>query len=893
MLGLPRRALTLAVAATLLAAGAGPASAVIPAPPSQWYGLPGLNAASGAQWARAFAHGTAPPNVVYAGLEGGGVFRSVTGGATWSAFNAGFPNPLTTNVRALLTSGTGTEVLAGTDTGVWKSTGGGAWQPLGQGAGPGKLNGSVQALIQLPGGPLLAGVASGGVWRSNDGGATWIAPAPGNGMPQSETPYGFVGQPPLVPAFVLATTHNGVFRSTDGGASWSLASDGIPSSASPIQAWVDTVQPNLVYVSTASNGIYRSINGGITYAAINDGLGAVRARGFQIVTAREGAHLSAATEDGLWEALQTHAVVPPPPRWREVTKDGLIEPRATNTIMWALTAPVIPGAGALGLIAGTQSNGGYFLSFEPPDSTCPTSNTTNTTSVCPRIDDTTPTESQVLTALDGRWTGTGLIERAYQWQQCTSTTDGSCTDIPGAEETTYVVPDLPSATRYRVKITATNPAPSFDVVFRTSAITGLTAASPTTVPGYNQSSAPSITVNAPGQTTSPQVGDTMFAEYGITPNAFSDGWFNPRATSYAYQWLRCDGSGADCDEIAGANRRTYTLVPADGTRDLRVRVTGTNGSGSTALTSGSSYDVTSLPAAVADPIPDPDGGPPKSQAPALAGTALVGETLAGTVGGWKDPTTEFARRWVRCDAFGNACTSIQRVASTEPETGSAYVVRAGDLGYTLRMRVTADVNGDLGDNGVDNFLPHDVEVDTPPSAVVTMAVAPPGPPGPPLGDVTRPSVGGLSVVPRRFAVAARATAVVAARRRGRRRRSGPPKGTTFRFALSERASALIAIDQLKAGRKAGGRCRRPSRANRRGRRCVRAVRAGTLTRRNLPAGRAAIAFSGRIGSSKLARVLQRHRRRDRRGRQPVAAGDRRLRGRARLSAPPTRADDRA
>ena len=100
--------------------------------PPQWYGLPGLNEASGAQWVRAIAHGT-PPNVVYAGLEGGGVFRSTTGGATWSAFNSGFPNPLTTNVRALLTSSTGTTVYAGTDDGIYKSTGG-AWQPLAQGA---------------------------------------------------------------------------------------------------------------------------------------------------------------------------------------------------------------------------------------------------------------------------------------------------------------------------------------------------------------------------------------------------------------------------------------------------------------------------------------------------------------------------------------------------------------------------------------------------------------------------------------------------------------------------------------------------------------------------------------------------------------------------------------
>lgn len=98
-------------------------------------------------------------------------------GATWSAFNTGFSNPLITKVRALLTSATGATVFAGTDLGVFKSTGG-AWQPIAQGpeddpAHARKLNQSVQSLVSLTGGPMLAGVFSGGVYKTGDGGATW------------------------------------------------------------------------------------------------------------------------------------------------------------------------------------------------------------------------------------------------------------------------------------------------------------------------------------------------------------------------------------------------------------------------------------------------------------------------------------------------------------------------------------------------------------------------------------------------------------------------------------------------------------------------------------------------------------------------------------------------
>ena len=416
-----RRALLVAIA--LVAGALAPsARAAIPAPPSHWYGLPGLNAASGAQWVRAIAYGT-PPNVVYAGLEGGGVFRSTNGGATWSAFNSGFPNPLITNVRALLTSSSGTTVYAGTDDGIYKSTGG-AWQPLAQGpeADPGnpkKLNESVQSLLSLTGSStMLAGVFSGGVYKSPDGGSTWQPPAPGNGMPSWETVYGLTSN---VPGVVYATAGSGVYVSLDQGAT--LDADqrrhpgqrladhdlGVPAEAAdPLH--VDRLQRHLPLAQRRPD-------------VVADQLGPRRGAGARLPDLHRDPGRAPLRRDGgrvVGGAARELAHRRPPPRWRQVTQDGLNEPGASNVIMWSLTAPVIPGAGALGLIAGTQSNGGYFLGFEPPDSTCPNPNPSNTTSACPRLSDTTPTEGQTLIGqLNGTWTGTKVISYAYQWERCT------------------------------------------------------------------------------------------------------------------------------------------------------------------------------------------------------------------------------------------------------------------------------------------------------------------------------------------------------------------------------------------------------------------------------------------------------------------------------------------
>jgi hypothetical protein len=57
-------------------------------------------------------------------------------------------------------------------------------------------------------------------------------------------------------------------------------------------------------------------------------------------------------------------------------------------------------------------------------------------------------------------------------------------------------------------------------------------------------------------------------------------WSGDQPITYTYQWQRCNASGLECANIAGATSQTYTLVAADVGRTIRSAVTATNASGS-------------------------------------------------------------------------------------------------------------------------------------------------------------------------------------------------------------------------------------------------------------------------------------------------------------------------
>src|SRR5436190_213086 len=87
----------------------------------------------------------------------------------------------------------------------------------------------------------------------------------------------------------------------------------------------------------------------------------------------------------------------------------------------------------------------------------------------------------------------------------------------------------------------------------------------------------------PEVTSYPTVSGT--AQEGQTLTAGLGTWSGTQPINYAYQWQRCQSSGANCAPIAGATATTYTLTAADVGSRVEVSVTASNLGGSATASS--------------------------------------------------------------------------------------------------------------------------------------------------------------------------------------------------------------------------------------------------------------------------------------------------------------------
>jgi uncharacterized delta-60 repeat protein len=129
---------------------------------------------------------------------------------------------------------------------------------------------------------------------------------------------------------------------------------------------------------------------------------------------------------------------------------------------------------------------------------------------------------------------------------------------------------------------------------------------------------------APATSSPPTISGTATEGQTLTVNPGT--WSGSTPISLAYQWWRCDSSGANCADIAGATTTTHTLIAADVGRTIRVRELATNAYGQGSVDSAATVVVKPRPGTIAGTVRRTNG--------ALAGASVnCGSGYSATTAG--------------------------------------------------------------------------------------------------------------------------------------------------------------------------------------------------------------------------------------------------------------------
>jgi GH25 family lysozyme M1 (1,4-beta-N-acetylmuramidase) len=209
---------------------------------------------------------------------------------------------------------------------------------------------------------------------------------------------------------------------------------------------------------------------------------------------------------------------------------------------------------------------------------------------------------KALAAVPGVWTGGKPVQFAYEWQSCDAAGE-NCATIPGATAAKYVPTAAQVGHSLVLSVTATSAAGGTTVSTEPTAAIAGSGAKPGTRPEV---------IESPLVAGTPQVGQQLTAQVGT---------WSGSPTTFAYQWQRCDGGGANCTAIVDAVSDTYTLTPDDIGSTLSLVVTATGTGGAT-----SSTTVATAPVAAA-PLPDLATGSQTAE-PGVAGNVQTDDGRA-------------------------------------------------------------------------------------------------------------------------------------------------------------------------------------------------------------------------------------------------------------------------
>lgn len=254
-------------------------------------------------------------------------------------------------------------------------------------------------------------------------------------------------------------------------------------------------------------------------------------------------------------------------------------------------------------------------------------------------------QGQTLTASAGTWTQTPSSV-AYAWQRCNAN-GRICAPIAGATSATYV----PVAADVDHEL----------VALVTATVGGATQSALSTATDAIQAPPALAVTSAPTIAGTLKAGQRLAGGTGV--------WTGTAPITYAYQWYRCDSSGAHCLSVHGATAANYKLAAADAGKTIGLTVTATDATG----TKQPAYSSLAGPVAAAAATLVPTVQPK---------VTVQGQTLAVDAGSWSAATTSTTYQWQRCNANGRVCIAIAGA------TSASYTATSADTGHLLLAAVT-------------------------------------------------------------------------------------------------------------------------------------------------------------------------------------------------------------
>ena len=253
----------------------------------------------------------------------------------------------------------------------------------------------------------------------------------------------------------------------------------------------------------------------------------------------------------------------------------------------------------------------------------------------------------------------GLVNATYSYQWLADDTE-----IASANEGTYVLTTSEMDKTIKVRVSFTDDGGNEETL--TSAATG--AVSPAV---QQQQSSNILATGSPTISGTAQVGETLTADTsGIADDDGVSG------ATFSYQWIRNDGSSDR--EITDATDSTYTLVAADESKTIKVRVSFTDDAANEETLTSTATEAVSF--AVQQQI----ANNPATGAPTISGTVQAGETLTVETSNISDGdgmvNVTFGYQWISND--GTTDTDIT------DEPSSTYVIKPWDLGEYIKARVS-------------------------------------------------------------------------------------------------------------------------------------------------------------------------------------------------------------